>query len=278
MNTREQLEQAKALIQAKRYDEARRILVLTDHPTADKWLAQLDRIAPVRKSSSVQPIILFAGGLVIVSLVLLLVFFVSRPKPEAAPIIVTATPDLSTAAAVIPTQGAVVQPTTVVQEIVPSPVPPITSAGGWRFNEQTSIMDDTRSLTLIRDADTPIVTWLSTEIPSIVLRCRAGQFEIYINTYTQFDSDTELDDEVFVRVRWDNEPPETIRMGIATDGDAAFFSNSQDTLRRMARHEKLIFGFVPFNAAETATSFTMAGLGDAIQPLLDACGLPAFGS
>lgn len=278
MNTREQLEKARALIQAKRYNEARRLLVQIDHPTADKWLTRLDEIAPVTTRSNGNLILMVAGGLVIISLLLLVVFLVSRPGSETAPIIVTATPDPATANQPIPTQEAVIQPTAVVQEIAPSPIPPIMSARGWEFSEQTSIMDDTRTVALIRDADMPVTTWLSTALPSIVLRCRAGRFEIYINANTQFDSDTELDDDVFVRVRWDNEPPETIRMGVSTDGDAAFFSDPKETLRRMARHEKLIFGFVPFNAPEAATSFTMAGLGDVIQPLVDACGLPPFGS
>ena len=37
---------ARELINEKRYDEARAILQAVDHPTADKWLAKLDQIAP----------------------------------------------------------------------------------------------------------------------------------------------------------------------------------------------------------------------------------------
>lgn len=36
------LEKAKSLIQAKRYDEARAILITSDDPLADKWLARLN--------------------------------------------------------------------------------------------------------------------------------------------------------------------------------------------------------------------------------------------
>ncbi len=42
-----QLEAAKALIEEKRYAEARALLETIDHPTATKWLSQLDKIAPV---------------------------------------------------------------------------------------------------------------------------------------------------------------------------------------------------------------------------------------
>lgn len=39
-------EQAKTLIQQKRYDEARTVLRELDHPTAREWLTKLDKIAP----------------------------------------------------------------------------------------------------------------------------------------------------------------------------------------------------------------------------------------
>lgn len=37
---------AKQLIQKKQYDQARALLETVDHPTATKWLAKLDEIAP----------------------------------------------------------------------------------------------------------------------------------------------------------------------------------------------------------------------------------------
>lgn len=43
------LEHAKMLIKAKRYDEARAVLIplISTHATARQWLARLDEIAPV---------------------------------------------------------------------------------------------------------------------------------------------------------------------------------------------------------------------------------------
>lgn len=46
---RERLEQAKALIQAKQYAQARRALASINHPTARRWEQQLDKLAPRRK-------------------------------------------------------------------------------------------------------------------------------------------------------------------------------------------------------------------------------------
>ncbi len=46
MSTKEQLRKARALILAKRYQEARDILYLVDEPIAHKWLAKLNEIDP----------------------------------------------------------------------------------------------------------------------------------------------------------------------------------------------------------------------------------------
>lgn len=46
MAVKEQMLKAKALINEKRYDEARKILEKVDHPTAREWLTKLDAIAP----------------------------------------------------------------------------------------------------------------------------------------------------------------------------------------------------------------------------------------
>lgn len=47
----EQMQQAKILIQQKRYTEARAILWNINTPTARKWLAQLDAVAPAQLKS-----------------------------------------------------------------------------------------------------------------------------------------------------------------------------------------------------------------------------------
>lgn len=55
-SVKEQLQQARDLIQQERYNEARRILRKVDHPTAQKWLDQLDTLegkrAPASRSRS----------------------------------------------------------------------------------------------------------------------------------------------------------------------------------------------------------------------------------
>ena len=42
--TKDKLQEAKQLIQQKKYDEARQLLRTVNHPTAQKWLAKLDEL------------------------------------------------------------------------------------------------------------------------------------------------------------------------------------------------------------------------------------------
>jgi hypothetical protein len=43
MSAEQELLRAKKLIQAKRYEDAKALLITIDHPTADKWLAKVRR-------------------------------------------------------------------------------------------------------------------------------------------------------------------------------------------------------------------------------------------
>lgn len=44
------------MIQAKRYEEARALLLTVDHPTADKWLERLKEYIPATPAPSITPL------------------------------------------------------------------------------------------------------------------------------------------------------------------------------------------------------------------------------
>jgi uncharacterized protein YbjQ (UPF0145 family) len=93
----EQLQKAKALVQAKRYDEARKLLSQIDHPTAKKWLEDLNlkmfedvlesdsgiqakSIETVRKAQSAYEVIVTTGDLQIPYDVISPVYFQTSNK------------------------------------------------------------------------------------------------------------------------------------------------------------------------------------------------------
>lgn len=54
MDEQAQLAQAKKLIQSKRYEDAKTLLITIDHPTADKWLARLNGMGGMSQKSQVR--------------------------------------------------------------------------------------------------------------------------------------------------------------------------------------------------------------------------------
>lgn len=56
MSIKDQLQQASTLIRAKRFEEARALLVNIDHPKAKEWLAKLNQMGPTQASSTKSPV------------------------------------------------------------------------------------------------------------------------------------------------------------------------------------------------------------------------------
>lgn len=146
-------------------------------------------------------------------------------------------------------------------------------AQNWIADHEVSPFDDTERFTLLREADTPIRAWLSNPIPTLILRCDSGNFDIFIHVDTQVDVEYGLDDRASARIRFDSDPAQDIVMNESTTGDALFFNNPEQILQSMSTHEVLLFGFTPFNAPFTSTTFHLAGLGEVIEPLMQACRL-----
>lgn len=76
---------AQELIKEKKYDEARAILTTIDHPTAERWLAKLDEIAPpspntirTQKGNRVLLLAAFIAGIVIIGVIFAVILYRSR--------------------------------------------------------------------------------------------------------------------------------------------------------------------------------------------------------
>ena len=77
MTTEQELAKAKKLIQAKRYEDAKALLITIDHPTADKWLDRLNSL-PAGQQEKVKNDATDKDftAQVVISIFLLLFFFV----------------------------------------------------------------------------------------------------------------------------------------------------------------------------------------------------------
>jgi len=68
--TRQQLMRARKLIEKKRYTQARKVLLITEHPIADKWLYKVDAILQKQKPRKSNHVWLYVAMLLFISSVL----------------------------------------------------------------------------------------------------------------------------------------------------------------------------------------------------------------
>lgn len=193
----------------------------------------------------------------IVSLFVVCIFVVScAPSPEAIQ------------KAIEQTQAANTATPTAIPEPTPTTTP---ETGNWQNNSKQSDFTDTQTVTILLDADSPVTGWLDTQTPTLVIRCKENEFEIYIVVGMQFDVETGLSDESTIRFRFDKGTAFEMVAGQSTDGEAVFINNPRVFLSKMVNANTLVFGFTPFNASPVSTTFDLTGLSNAVKPVLEAC-------
>lgn len=303
------LEAARELIKEKQYAEARAILrtIKTD-PTAQRWLAKLDEIAPEQRGASVLPLAIALVVLLVVLVIGGALVLINRQTPAA----VSATAQVqlptlaelpSATATTVPTATYTVTPiptetetptalpTSTVTPLpsntptprttntrTPSRTPARTStpnfADNWFISTEVSPFDGSERVVASLLANDSAEGWLSDTVPTIHLRCEARQFDVFIHVGTQFAVETGHLDEATVRLRFDQEPAYEARFGQSTTGDSVFIDNPIEFASQLVAHQQLLFGFTPFNATFTYVTFDLRGLADVIEPLVESCNLP----
>lgn len=113
--------EAKKLIDAKRYVEARALLEEIDHPTAREWLAKLDKITPEKRKRKAKPAAKGRSnrrrdGLLILIGVIIVAAIFNQPSSRNS--------SRQTAATARPTTANVQRAATAVNTIAPTRIPP----------------------------------------------------------------------------------------------------------------------------------------------------------
>lgn len=144
-------------------------------------------------------------------------------------------------------------------------------AGKWQVRNSVSPVDDSKTVVLMLDADTEIRGWLSAHKPSLIIRCKQGKTSAYINTGMQ-PTREHGSDYITGTFRFDKNKATTLKMSKSTDSKALFFDNEIGVIKRIAKHQKMLFQFTPFNSSPTMTTFQIAGLAKALKPLRKVCG------
>jgi len=159
---------------------------------------------------------------------------------------------------------------TIESTSTPEPTSTPVITGKWQSDIEPSSFDDSTNVYLLLDAENRIQGWLDTFLPTLVVRCKEHEVNVYINVGTQtaveYNSDLST-----ARIRFDQDEAQTISMSGSTDGDSLFFPDPNQALQQILSHEILLFGFTPFNANPVETKFDLRGVNEVIKPLKEAC-------
>lgn len=152
---------------------------------------------------------------------------------------------------------------------VPTPKPPAPAESGqWNVSTETSPIDNSQNVYLVLEANESIPGLAGRVQPVLVMRCKEGRTEAYINWKVYLGLDTTT-----VLTRLDGENATRTTWSISTDNKATFHSHADRFLRQLAGHQKLLAQVIPFGESPAMVTFSTAGLDEAAKPLQEACHL-----
>ncbi len=118
----------------------------------------------------------------------------------------------------------------------------VTSISKWRVRNETSKIDDNVNVFLSLRAESDIAGWPSKRTtPSLIIRCKENVTSAYLVTGMAPAVEYGASGSATVTLRFDKEPAVKIRTSKSTDGEALFFTESIDYIKKMMNHSSLLF-------------------------------------
>src|ERR1700690_3729129 len=135
------------------------------------------------------------------------IFLLIACSPQAIPTI-DPIPVKASAIAIANTMIAMTTRPSLLSTTQPSFTPEPTAItpfiGGWHTSTDASEFDNSTTVVLALDAETPVQGWLDTTTPTLLLRCREGKVEVYINNGLQANVEVGQLRAATVRLRFDS--------------------------------------------------------------------------
>lgn len=140
---------------------------------------------------------------------------------------------------------------------------PPAKPAGWQLRTDTSPIDDSKSYFLSRDAEDPIGSGFMSSTPSIMIRYKEGDLEVYITFGTYLGSDSTM-----VTTRLGSSPATQREWGLSTDGKAIFCpTDNAQFVRQLLANDRLVIRLTPFGESPVTSTFDLTGLSEAIAPM-----------
>ena len=199
-----------------------------------------------------------AGGLVMLLLTLIMppVLFFGLAATRGKPAMDEISKALDEASADIDRSFGVTSPPS-------SPTTPADSPG-WKLRTDTSPIDDSKSYFLSRDAEEPIGSGFMRSTPTLIIRHKEGDLEVYITFGKYLGSDKST-----VTVRLGSSPATQSEWGLSTDGRAIFYPGDDASfVRQLMANDRLVVRLTPFGESPVTATFILDGLREAIQPMI----------
>lgn len=180
----------------------------------------------------------------------------------------TITPTETPTFTVVPTTAPTTTPTTTPTTLpTATPVP-----GKWQVYADTSVFDGSTTVTISEIADNPVYgRKKNSYTPELFILCQDKNLQIVVNVGMDFDVEAGLYGQSTVRLRFDEGEEFYMVTSQLPDGEAIYISNPEDTLGKLLKAEKFIFGFNPYRAYPAFATFDLTGLAAAVTPVLEAC-------
>lgn len=160
----------------------------------------------------------------------------------------------------------------------------------WRVTESRSPMDDSKTVVLTLDSDDVFQGPVGSSKPTLVVRCKEGKTEVYVETGMAASIEQDLDggpeQSHAVRIRLDDSSPTSEDWLESNDHKALFASDlildpkgdiasytggAAEFAKQLAGAGKLTFEFTPFDGNPQTARFNLLGLRDHLNQAADAC-------
>ena len=143
--------------------------------------------------------------------------------------------------------------------------------GDWRMRQSSDVLTGALSVTAALSSSVSFYNGIRYEYADLVMRCKAGELDVYISTNDFLDSD-------YVQVNWRWETSSEIvrqRWIASTDGTAAFYPFSSDVgtlIQNLALGDAFIAQFENYGSGMSDAYFNLGpGARYAAEDVLNAC-------
>lgn len=140
----------------------------------------------------------------------------------------------------------------------------------WKFSEDVSPMDGSKTVTLYAQSLNMVEGWLKTERPTLLLRCKENKTEIFLNIGMSASVENSRNRHT-VEIRIDDDKAFKQRWGQSTNGEALTAPKAIPLAKQLGRGSLVKFRFTPFNANPQIAEFMLVGLEKQLPKLADAC-------